>query len=328
MKRLGVLGTLVWDEIWPFGATEPRRQWGGIAYSLAAASAACPDGWSIHPIVRAGSDLADLAFSFLEKLPNTPSLSGVRVLPEPNNRVQLRYRSPAERFERLSGGVSGWSWAELEPHLVGLDALYVNFLSGYELDLPVAARLRAEASIPVYADLHSLFLGRPGRSARRPRRLPSWREWLGCFDAVQMNAGELSLLGPPREDPFSLLPALLDEGPLLALVTDGGAGARYASADPLGPPLHWRSGPRGAGNVGARVAGARVVGVEACPQGPLEGDPTGCGDVWGSVAFCSLLEGRGLHGAIRRAHRAAAIKLVTRRIDDLASSLTVLDGVP
>jgi len=323
MRRLGVLGTLVWDEIWPFGATEPRRQWGGIAYSLAAASAACPDGWSVHPVVRAGSDLADLAFSFLEKLPNTQSLSGVRVLPEANNRVQLRYRNRAERVERLSGGVSGWSWAELEPHLAGLDALYVNFLSGFELDLPVAAQLRVEAPIPVYADLHSLFLGRPGRGARRPRRLPAWRRWLGCFDAAQMNAGELALLGPPREDPFALLPALLDEGPRLALITEGGAGARYAAADPLGPPLNWP-----AWRSGARSAEARAVGAESCPQGPLNGDPTGCGDVWGSVAFCSLLEGRDLHGSIRRAHRAAAIKLATPRIDDLASSLALLDGAP
>jgi hypothetical protein len=55
--------------------------------------------------------------------------------------------------------VPPWRWAELEPLLDGLDALYVNLISGFELDLDAATRLRGAVPGPIYGDLHSLLLG-------------------------------------------------------------------------------------------------------------------------------------------------------------------------
>src|SRR5690606_30882872 len=64
-RRLGVLGTFVWDTIWhPGGGGKPVEQWGGIAYSLAAMAAACPAGWRVEPIARIGADLEDEVFRF------------------------------------------------------------------------------------------------------------------------------------------------------------------------------------------------------------------------------------------------------------------------
>ena len=59
MRRLGAIGTLVWDHIDnPFAAPpEPREQWGGAVYSFAALSAACPRGWRVDPIVKVGADV-------------------------------------------------------------------------------------------------------------------------------------------------------------------------------------------------------------------------------------------------------------------------------
>jgi sugar/nucleoside kinase (ribokinase family) len=37
-----------------------------------------------------------------------------------------------------------------------------------------------------------------------------------------------------------------------------------------------------------------------------DGDPTGCGDVWGATFFCRLLAGDGLEDGIRNANAAAA----------------------
>jgi sugar/nucleoside kinase (ribokinase family) len=39
---------------------------------------------------------------------------------------------------------------------------------------------------------------------------------------------------------------------------------------------------------------------------PREGDPTGCGDVWGATFFCSLFAQRDIDEAMRRANAAAA----------------------
>src|SRR5690606_18327278 len=142
MPRLGILGTMVWDRIFARdGRSEPVEEWGGITYALAAAEAARAPGWELVPLIKVGRDLEHRAFEFLRSLPGM-RLDGVRIVPEPNNRVDLRYEDQHRRTEKLSGGVPGWTWAELQPLVEGLDALYVNFISGFELDLPTAIQLR------------------------------------------------------------------------------------------------------------------------------------------------------------------------------------------
>jgi hypothetical protein len=321
-RRLGVLGTFVWDSIW-YGGTgeaspESREQWGGIAYSLSAASAACPRGWEIVPVARVGADLAENAFGFMESLPGVVPAEGVRVVPEANNRVELRYVDAAERTERLTGGVSAWPLRELAPLVQGLDALFINFISGFELDQRTAREITSIAGIPIYADLHSLFLGAPGPEPRRPRRLPQWKEWLAAFDAVQMNASELALLGPEREDPFEILSELPKLGPRLCLVTTGAEGSRFAAPPELGPPSTW---PAGRGD--PLLGESPRLGHVPAPSGPLPGDPTGCGDVWGAVAFCGLLGGFDLVSALTRANAAAAAKLALPEIELLQSHLAL-----
>lgn len=285
------MGTLVWDRIWRPGAEAPVEQWGGAVYSLSALSATCPEGWEIVPIMKVGGDLYDRARAHLGALPHLRLGPAVLRAGTPNNVVELRYRGPAEREEVQLGGVPAWSAAELEQLLPGLDALYFNFLSGCEAALSTAEHVRASFSGPIYADLHSLFLG-PAGSGPRPRRpLRDWERWIACFDAVQLNEVELALLAGTGGAGEGFLRSLLDAGPELVLVTLGERGARYAA----------RQGP-----AWGQAAGRGRVPP---PDGVLEGDPTGCGDVWGSACLTGLLSGLPLEEAIVRAHRAAAVKI-------------------
>ena len=307
--KLGIVGTFVWDTIWTLDdvrAGRPFETWGGLAYSLAAASAARPDGWEIVPIVKVGADLADEAHRFMAGLPGVTPGAGVLVVAEPNNRVELRYTDEVRRGERLTGGVSAWEWDELAPRLAGLDALYVNFLSGFEMGLETAERVRASFAGPLYADLHSLFLGCPGAGVRARRSLPEWERWAACFHALQLNEDELAMLGGDPRDPVPARAGrLLKHGPGLVLVTQGGEGATAVS-HPAFPdhPGAWRAWrPRPA-----------VFRASSVPPGAahLPGDPTGAGDVWGATFFCALLAGLPLEDAIRRAHRFAGRKLGVR----------------
>lgn len=286
MRRLGAVATFVWDTNWHPSVLSaggaPLEQWGGAAYSLAALSAACPSGWEIVPIAKVGADLADGVRRHLDGLPNLATADGIRVVAEPNNRVELRYRDAAHRAEILTGGVPPWSWAELAPIAATLDAIYLNYLSGYELDLEATRELRAGFAGLVYGDLHSLFLGPPSGDARPPRPLAHWEEWVACMDVVQLNETELALLGG-GVDPERLLPEILALGPRLVVVTLGGRGARYATATSRG--------------------------VVPAPLGELPGDPTGCGDVFGSALLAGLLDGGEIEPAIERAQRLAAAKM-------------------
>jgi sugar/nucleoside kinase (ribokinase family) len=322
--KLGVVGTFVWDTIWTLEdvqAGHPFQTWGGVAYSLAAAAAVRPDGWEIVPIVKVGADLADEARRFMAGLPGIDPESGILVVSEPNNRVELRYTDDSRRGERLTGGVNAWTWDELAPRLRGIDALYVNFLSGFEMELETAERLRASFAGPIYADLHSLFLGCPGAGIRQMRSLPRWERWAACFHAIQLNEDELAMLGASAdESAASPVDQLLDRGPGLVLLTRGGEGATAAvRAGFPGDPLRWP---------GWRMQEGTPVRTTTIPPaaGRLPGDPTGAGDVWGTTVFASLLSGMDVVDAVRRAHRFAGRKMEVRGATDLYAHLASAPG--
>src|SRR5690606_775186 len=276
LRRLGVLGTFVWDTIWhPGSGGRPVEQWGGIAYSLAAMTAACPPGWQVEPLAKIGSDLADEVDHFLDSLDCLGSRRGIRVTSRENNRVELRYLDTAERTERLSGGVDGWTAEELLPVVAGLDALYLNFISGFELDFEAATRLRRETAIPLYADLHSLFLGPPGSGPRQPQPLARWQEWFQSFDVVQLNEHEFSLLGYRADQLPDLLEQLTGPHPAIILVTRGSEPAVTAT----------RSSWTAPGAIDEAVLEPNRIFEVRPPPAPPEADPTGCGDVWGATVL-------------------------------------------
>ena len=320
MKRLGVLGTLVWDRIWTAGDRErgaPLESWGGIAYSLAAAAAACPAGWEIVPIIKVGADLADAARDFLDSLPPIRANGAVRVVPEPNNRVEIRYLDAVRRGERLTGGVPPWQWSELAPNLSDLSALYVNFIGGFELELETAEQVYAHFSGPVYTDLHSLFLTDPSIAPRRLRPLPDLDRWIACSDAVQLNQDELGMAAAGAPSAARGAHSLLSSGAGLVAVTLGADGAAVAVRagfpdDPARWP-QWRNHP----DAPPKDAVEHLFPL----PGLVPGDPTGCGDVWGATLFAGLLSGMTIADAVGNSHRSATRKMGFRGASGLYGHL-------
>lgn len=253
-RRLGVVGTMVWDTIHRPGEREtPVREWGGIAYALGALDAALPPEWEIVPLVRVGSDLAEEARRFLARMGRTDVETGIPVVPEPNNRVELHYTAEGRRTEHLTGGVSPWTWPELAVPARTCDALYVNFISGFEMDVDAARALRAGFDGPTYADLHSLFLGIGAAGVRVPRELPAWGAWLRAFDAVQMNEQEFELLGRAWGDPWQLAAEVVGPELKLIVVTLEDRGAAWvASADFDPRPATWPASRHGVGRASCR----------------------------------------------------------------------------
>ena len=304
--KIGILGTMVWDTIHSRDVTRGVvEEWGGISYALSAFAAAAPAEWELVPIVRVGSDLSERALAFLASIERF-DLSRVRVVPEPNNRVELRYVDADRRAERLTGGVSAWPWPILEPLISDLDALYVNFISGFEMELETAQRLRMRMHGPVYCDLHSLFLGLGAGGIRTPQPLDHWREWLACFDVVQVNEDELTLLAGAWGDPWAFAAQTVGDMPRALLVTLGDRGAAFIASPAFQPdPINWRE-PNVALNRPLAVTGAARSGKVAQRRPVAGGDPTGSGDVWGATCFARLLAGDALEDAMAAANQAGA----------------------
>ncbi|MEO7502151.1 MAG: PfkB family carbohydrate kinase [Gemmatimonadaceae bacterium] len=314
-RRVGVIGSFVWDVIHGRDPHDsPVEEWGGITYALGALDAALPEEWEMVPLVKVGFDLVDQARGFMHQLDKVAPDAAPIEVPHHNNRVSMHYQSAERRCERLSGGVPGWSWLGLKPLLSGLDALYINLISGFELDLETAQLIRAHFKGPIYCDLHSLVLAVQPDGIRTLQPLPNPAAWCRCFDLLQVNEDEMSMMAP---DPLGLAAIALSAGVKTLNVTMGKRGVVYFAApgfdrlaDLERSDLQSSAGP---------------IRTELLPAAPArhgsDGDPTGCGDVWGATYFSRLLAGDNIAEAMRAALVAAARNVDHRGASGLARYL-------
>ena len=296
-RTLGVIGALVWDRFLRTGPSgDPIEEWGGISYAISALSASLPHSWKILPILKLGQDLSEAAVTLLKEIPRVDQ-SCVIIVPEENNRVELSYSRDGSRTERLTGGVPGWTWDELDPLVDICDALYVNFVSGFEMELETAQALHDNFSGPIYADLHSLFLSTAKGGTRALTHLNAWEDWFQCFDVVQMNEVESTLVGCKGD----LSDIVFDQPgmkPRLIAITLGSQGAQFFTTASFNS--HWNS------LIDFSAATVASSGRVPLSKPPSKGDPTGCGDVWGATALARLLDGDALEDVISKANELAS----------------------
>jgi hypothetical protein len=315
MPRLGVIGSMVWDTIHGRGDREgPVEEWGGITYALGAFDAALPNDWQIVPLVKVGRDMLPQARNFLATLKRlAPDAAPIEVS-QPNNRVVLQYVDDELRSEVLHGGVPPWTWLGLKPLLRDLDALFINLISGFELDLETAQLTRQHFKGPIYCDLHSLLLAIQPGGVRTLRPLPNPGAWCECFDLLQVNEQEMSMIAP---DPMALAAMAMNAGVRCLVVTLGKRGVIYVAAPGFETLRDLRSHPLQTAPQGA--VRTELIPADVSRAGP--GDPTGCGDVLGATYFSRLLAGDKFGDALRAAVRAAARNVEHRGAGGLAPFL-------
>lgn len=285
---------MVWDTIHRTPTSDPIEEWGGISFALAALDVALPPDWTIVPLIKVGRDLAPLANEFLAALDRPAPNARFIEVPEPNNRVTLRYLKEGRRTEHMRGGVPGWQWHELGPMVRDLDAIYCNLISGFELDLEAAQLLRRGFHGPIYADLHSLTLAVGEDGLRIPQPLTSTDDWLACFDVIQANEDEIALLGG---DPMAMAARALKNGVGLLIVTLADQGAVYFTPGDFAFVHQER---REVGDPTLRTA--RIP----APHADEVRDPTGCGDVFGATVVSHLIRGASVESAINAANQLAS----------------------
>jgi len=311
-KRVGVIGSFVWDVIHGRDPRDvPVEEWGGITYALSAFDAALGADWEFVPVLKVGSDLAQKAREFVANLDRrAPGMAPIEV-PYPNNRVHLYYQSDERRCEMLSGGVPGWTWVGLKPLLAGLDALYINLISGFELDLEVAQLIRQNFSGPIYCDLHSLLLAIQTNGMRTLQPLPNAIAWMRCFDFVQVNEDEMHRLG---NDPMVQAASALGAGVSALIVTLGAKGSVYFTRSAPSDPLPFGTGLDQTRRpiLSGRIPAPAVTG---------DGDPTGCGDAFGATLAARLFAGEPLEKAIADANATGARNFSCRGAGGLLHSI-------
>jgi hypothetical protein len=192
-----------------------------------------------------------------------------------------------------------------------LDAIYVNFISGWEMTLETARCLRQGFSGRLYADLHSLFLGVAHGGLRVPQPLVDAAGWFSCFDVVQVNEDEMHRLG---NDPMLQAASALGAGVSALVVTLGAKGSVYFTRSSPSEPVQFGKGIDQARRPiqTARIPAPLVAG---------DGDPTGCGDAFGATLSARLFAGAPLEAAIRDANATGARNFSCRGAGGLLHSI-------
>jgi hypothetical protein len=284
VPKVGIIGSLVWDLIYGRDPLAPPvEEWGGIAYALAGLDASLTPDWQIVPLIKVGRDLSREARQLLNGLARLAPGGRCVEVTAPNNRVVLHYQSNERRCERMAGGVPGWTWAELGPMVQDLDAIYLNFISGFELCLGTAQALRQGFQGPIYADFHSLFLGMQQDGMRVLQPLPDAADWFGCFDLVQLNEDEMrygstavpGILPPYRPTALPPVRSAFIAAPTVETLDPTGCGdvfgaaafARLLSGDPVEAALRHATAlaARNAGFRGARGLASHLRGELVTP---------------------------------------------------------------
>ena len=116
-----------------------------------------------------------------------------------------------------------------------------------------------------------------------------------------MNEDEFELLGGAGGDPWPVAAQALGPDLKLLAVTLGPRGSAYLAGMDFEPdPFRWRRRDALSRAGSARSGRVPLDGL------PRQGDPTGCGDVWGATFFARLLAGDGLEAAMAEANRLAS----------------------
>lgn len=275
-----IIGHLVLDEIHTRdgGVIE---SFGGIHFPVSAFSALAGPDDTVHPVFPVGADAWDAFRSDIASLPRVDA-GRCRRVDAPNTRVRLFHDASASYNTQLVRSLDSIPFDDVAPLLPSADLVYINFMTGVDLALEDAERLRAAAAGLVYLDAHMIAyrVGEGGHRSTAP--VDDWRRWVDVPDVLQCNERELAALVPDAADEAAAAAVLFSVARLRALViTKGEEGARVYARDAA--PLSIDP-----------VSAARVV------------DTTGCGDVFGSTFAWGLASGLPVADAGAAASRAGA----------------------
>lgn len=273
--RIALIGHIPHDR-YQFTDGTTHTGFGGVLYGAAALAGAMRPGDEVVLVSRVGDAIAPAILALVAAYGRiTPHIDTV---PGHGWVVNAAYLDGERRREQLVGGVPPWTAAELLEAVAGCDAVILNMVTGYEVELP-EFRAFAAACPLLHLDFHSLALGRDPSGLRVPARNTAAREWCGRARLLQMNRSELRSVLPDAE-PLDAVSTLLSWGPEWVAITDGSNGVHVAEAERA-----WH-----------------LAAVEPTIR-PV--DPTGCGDVFGACLVVGILRGLPAVEASRSAEQVA-----------------------
>ena len=296
MKIL-VIGHLCLDVIHPLDGPD-IESYGGIYYAVGTLAALLGKDDTVIPVFGLNTNDYPLLIEHLAQFPNV-DVSGIYTFDAPSNRVHLTYTDASSRIECSRDIAEPIPFDRIKRHLA-VDGILINMISGFDITLETMDQIRMTVrpdKTPIHFDYHSLTLGINGNNERFRRPLENWRRWGFMLDTIQMNEEEIRGLS------IDLMTEEQTAGHLLTLSVKGLLITRAARGVSLYTNDHKHLKRQD-------IPGLSVDG---------NGEPTGCGDVFGAAFHYHFLKSSDLAAAAGFANRTAAAKVLLRGSDRLGA---------
>jgi sugar/nucleoside kinase (ribokinase family) len=196
-------------------------------------------------------------------------------------RVHLTVFADAERCERFEN-LNTKLQVPFEA-LSNFDALFINMISGFDIDLADLVEIRKRFQGLIYFDVHSLARGVGDGMVREFRRIADFKEWAKNLDIIQANENEIGTLSDLQGE-AAIAGELLGLGVKALVVTKGERGAS----------LYYSEG----GEVKSLFEPALKTEVK---------NKVGCGDIFGAYFFKTFLESNDLARSLKAASLAGSL---------------------
>ncbi|MBR9974964.1 MAG: hypothetical protein KFF77_05240 [Bacteroidetes bacterium] len=273
-----VLGHLVLDEIHSHEGAVYHTP-GGITFPVSTFASLVDEGDRLLPLFPYGHDAASVLHEIEAGHPEA-DFSHCWEVPHDNTRVRLFHESPSQYNTQLVRSLGSIPSGSIDAVLPDCDLVYLNMMTGHDVTLDTAARLRGEGRL-VYVDLHMIAYRVHDDGRREPAPAACWRDWLRVGDVLQCNEREFAALVPGESQQERIRAVFDTAAPRFFVLTKGEQGADVF----LSPDEQWH-----------------VPAVTSTH--PI--DPTGCGDTFGSTLAFELARGTDVGTAAARAAQAAS----------------------
>lgn len=273
-----VLGHLVLDEIHSHDGAVYHTP-GGITFPVSTFSSLVEKDDHVLPLFPYGHDAAAVLHELEAGHPEA-DFSHCWEVPEDNTRVRLFHESPSQYNTQLVRSLGSIPSGRIEAVLPRCDLVYLNMMTGHDVTLETAARLRGKGRL-VYVDLHMIAYRVHADGRREPAPAERWRDWLRVGDVLQCNEREFAALVPGGSEQERIRAVFDTAAPRCLVLTKGEQGADIH----FSPDDRWHV---------PAIPPARIV------------DPTGCGDAFGSTLAFELSRGTDSATAAARAARVAS----------------------
>jgi sugar/nucleoside kinase (ribokinase family) len=297
---VGVLGSINQDTI-EHSDGRIEHGLGGVMFTTCALCHLGGPNLRVWLLSRTSAEVAGQLRKHQQRLPGL-RLDGLLQSEGSAYACHIVYDNRGGKVETLQGDVAPLAMAELSSFLPRLQALVVNFVTGFEIEIETLRTARKHFDGPILMDVHSLTLGRDGKGRRFPCRPAELEAWLSTADVVQMNEAEAYICGAPVPGSVASLmgwaETLLHHGPNLIVITRGDAGAIAVERTPDGFVQRMEQAPH-------------VLSSEQ------KLDPTGCGDVFLAAMTAARIRSTDLSTALEYASRVAANNCILTGIDEL-----------